>query len=98
MDQCVQKVEHGVQLANDAGSNVNSLDQSAQKSLTQIADIASAMEEERAAAESIAVNVEEIAKMASANLQSLHEAEDNMAKLHALSSNLHEQVLAFKMN
>lgn len=98
MDQCVQKVEHGVQLANDAGSNVNSLDQSAQKSLTQIADIASAMEEQRAAAESIAVNVEEIAKMASANLQSLHEAEDNMAKLHALSSNLHEQVLAFKMN
>ena len=98
MEQCVVKVEHGVELANDAGSNVNSLDQSAQKSLSQIADIASAMEEQRAASETIAASVEEIAKMASSNLESLHSAEENMAKLHALSASLNEQVQAFKMN
>jgi len=98
MEQCVVKVEHGVELANDAGNNVNSLDQSAQKSLSQIADIASAMEEQRAAAETIAVSVEEIAKMASSNLESLHNADQNMAKLQALSDNLNGQVQAFKMN
>jgi methyl-accepting chemotaxis protein len=98
MEQCVGKVEHGVELANDAGNNVNSLDQSAQKSLSQIADIASAMEEQRAAAETIAVSVEEIAKMASSNLESLHNADQNMAKLRALSDNLNDQVQAFKMN
>jgi methyl-accepting chemotaxis protein len=98
MEQCVVKVEHGVELANDAGSNVNSLDQSAQKSLSQIADIASAMEEQRAASETIAASVEEIAKMASANLQSLHSAEQNMSKLHSLSASLNDHVKAFKMN
>ena len=98
MEQCVVKVEHGVQLANDAGNNVNSLDNSAQQSLSQIADIASAMEEQRAAAETIAVSVEEIAKMASSNLESLQYAQENMSKLQALSANLNDQVQAFKMN
>lgn len=98
MEKCVLKVEHGVELANDAGSNVNSLDQSAQQSLSQIADIASAMEEQRAAAETIAVSVEEIAKMASSNLESMQSAEAHMAQLQMLSANLNDQVQAFKMN
>jgi methyl-accepting chemotaxis protein len=66
--------------------------------LSQIADIASAMEEQRAAAETIAVSVEEIAKMASSNLESLQYAQENMSKLQALSANLNDQVQAFKMN
>jgi len=98
MEQCVVKVQHGVELASDAGNNVNSLDQNAQKSLSQIADIASAMEEQRAAAETIAVSVENIARMASSNLDALHAAEMNMAKLNDLSVSLNEQVQAFKMN
>jgi methyl-accepting chemotaxis protein len=97
MEACVQKVEHGVELANDADTHVNSLDQSAQRSLGQIASIASAMEQQRAAAESISTNIEQIASMASVNLAALNDVDRQMKNLHDLADRLNVHVRAFKV-
>lgn len=97
MDLCVQKVEHGVSLASDAGTHVNSLDHSAQQSLGQIASIASAMEQQRSAAETISANIEQIASMASVNLSALTDVDGKMQKLHDLADRLNAHVRAFKV-
>ena len=97
MEVCVKRVEHGVTLAGEAGRNVNELDTGTQRTLTQIADIASAMTQQRSAAQSIAAHVEQIASMSSENLSSITSAEERMSQMRALADRLTGQVSAFRV-
>lgn len=97
MEACVLKVQHGVVLADDAGKNVNRLDESAQHTLLQVADIAKAIDEQREAAQDIAHHAEGIASLALENQAALSDAEGGMTQLQTLAEKLSAQVAAFRV-
>ncbi len=97
MEVCVKRVEHGVELTGEAGRNVNSLGNDTQRTLAQIADIASAMNQQRSAAQSIAQHVEQIASMSAENLSAITSAEERMGQMRALAERLTGQVSAFRV-
>ncbi len=98
MEECVKRVHHGVELAGEAGRNVNALGTGTQSTLTKIGDIAHAMEEQRTAGQSIAEHVGQISRMSAENLNSLTIAEERMTRMRALAERLNGQVAAFRVS
>jgi methyl-accepting chemotaxis protein len=84
----VQKLDSGVKLAQEAGAAINSIDRNTQKLATTVEDIASAIEEQRSAADEIARQVERIAQMASSNSADTEQTGATARRLAGLSGEL----------
>ena len=97
MQTCVVHVGKGVELARETGAAVASLNEGADQTLQQVADIAAAMAEQRVAAKSIADQVERISGMA---LDNRADAENNVkvtGDLGQLSAALQGAITNFRV-
>ena len=98
MERCVQRVDDGVCLAAEAEESVNRLDASAQKTLSEVSDIAAAIEEQRRSTIGISTHVDSIARLAAENVASISTVEHDVQRLNDLAQRLNAQVHAFRLS
>jgi methyl-accepting chemotaxis protein len=96
MDQCVRRVDAGVQFARHAGQSVLALDESAQRTRAQVDEIALAMQEQAKATDSIGANVELISRMAEDNRGAVLASQDVVSSLERLSGELQSALANFR--
>ena len=97
MQQGVNKVEHGVRLAQEAGTTINAIDESTQRVVVTVSDITNAIEEQRTATNEIARHVERIAQMAESNSNSTSLTGETARQLTAISGDLQSSMARFTL-
>ncbi len=97
MQQGVAKVENGVNLAQEAGTAITSIDQHTQRVVLTVSDISHAIEEQRNAVSEIARHVEHIAQMAETNAGATHRTGETVSQLAALSQDLQASITRFRL-
>jgi methyl-accepting chemotaxis protein len=97
MQQGVVKVESGVNLAQEAGMAITSIDEHTQRVVVTVSDISTAVDEQRNATNEIARLVEQIAQMAESNTDATHSTGETASQLSTLSQSLQTSVSRFKL-
>lgn len=97
MQQGVVKVESGVNLAQEAGTAITSIDQHTQRVVATVSDITTAVNEQRNATNEIARHVEQIAQMAQSNTAATQDTGDTASQLSMLSNELQASVARFRI-
>ncbi len=96
MDQCVRRVDAGVQIARQAGQSVQSLDDSAHRTRAQVDEIAAAMREQAHATDAISHHVELISRMAEDNRAAVSASQQVVGQLSQMSESLQGSVAGFR--
>jgi methyl-accepting chemotaxis protein len=93
----VQKLDSGVELAQEAGTAIQSIDRNTQQLASTVEEISSAIEEQRSSADEIARQVERIAQMASSNSVDAEQTRATAQRLAGLSAELKAALGRFKI-
>jgi methyl-accepting chemotaxis protein len=97
MQQGVVKVESGVNLAQEAGTVITSIDQHTQRVVATVSDITTAVNEQRNATNEIARHVEQIAQMAESNTSATQDTGETASQLSLLSKDLQASIARFRV-
>ena len=97
MQGAVNLVESGVQLANEAGSSIGHIAEGAMSVIRVANDIASALKQQAAASNDIALHVENIARMTEVNAQAAKASADMSMQLGSLAKQLQDGVARFQV-
>ena len=89
-------VERGVELARNAGDSIGQIRDGSGRVVHAVADIASAIEEQRSASTSIAGSVERIAQMSEENSAAVGQAADAARHLQSLAGDLRTLASRFR--
>ncbi|MDT3718381.1 methyl-accepting chemotaxis protein [Pseudomonas oryzihabitans] len=96
MDVGVRQVNAGVDLANQAGEAVVSINTSSDNVVRVVNQISLALREQTAASHDVARNVERIAQMAQQNSEAIGETVQTAVSLDALAKDLNRQIGQFR--
>ncbi|WP_295463702.1 methyl-accepting chemotaxis protein [uncultured Pseudomonas sp.] len=96
MDVGVRQVNAGVDLANQAGEAVVSINGSSDNVVRVVNQISLALREQTAASHDVARNVERIAQMAQQNSEAIGETVQTAVSLDALAKDLNRQIGQFR--
>ncbi|KUM43937.1 chemotaxis protein [Pseudomonas sp. EpS/L25] len=96
MDVGVRQVNAGVDLANQAGEAVVSINSSSDNVVRVVNQISLALREQTAASHDVARNVERIAQMAQQNSEAIGETVQTAVSLDALAQDLNRQIGQFR--
>jgi methyl-accepting chemotaxis protein len=97
MQQGVVKVESGVNLAQEAGTAITSIDERTQRVVMTVSDISNAVGEQRNATNEIACHVERIAQMSETNTAATQSTGETAKQLSSLSQSLEASVARFRL-
>ncbi len=97
MQVVVEQVAQGQALANDAGSRMDNIRQSAQRVTAAIVDISSALKEQSIASHDIARHVESIAQMTDENHAAAENTAESAQRLDALSRDVAQVIASFRV-
>ncbi len=98
MESGVVKVEHGVELAGQAGESISGIQDGANRVVNVVSGISDAIREQSAASSEIARNVERIARMSEESAGAVSETASAARHLQQLSSRLSVAVSRFKVS
>ncbi|MBI3145919.1 MAG: methyl-accepting chemotaxis protein, partial [Pseudogulbenkiania sp.] len=90
--ECVEK---GVRMAEQANLSISSITQSSQQAVHRVNDIATALQEQKAAGGILAANVERVAQMAEENNAATCEAAGTARRLESLAETVHRALGRF---
>ncbi|OHC66438.1 MAG: hypothetical protein A3H93_16815 [Rhodocyclales bacterium RIFCSPLOWO2_02_FULL_63_24] len=93
----VARVGDGVKLAHQAGDSITGIQAGAERVVTAVGDIGSALDEQAAAAQEIARGVERIASMSEENSASARQTAAAAGHLHTLAGELERSVARFRV-
>ncbi|GAC1036199.1 methyl-accepting chemotaxis protein [Pseudomonas sp. No.117] len=96
MDVGVRQVNGGVELANQAGEAVVSINTSSDSVVRVVNQISLALREQTAASQDVARTVERIAQMAQQNSEAIDETVQTAVSLDALANDLNRQIGQFR--
>ena len=96
MGQTVGQAEHGAVLARQAGNAINEIQEGAGKVLDVIQDITLAMGEQSSASQQIAIQTEQVARVAEENNMASIQATQAAEHLETLGAEMASQVRQFK--
>ncbi|GBG13124.1 methyl-accepting chemotaxis protein [Novimethylophilus kurashikiensis] len=91
-----ERVTEGVALATRAGTSMHQISESSEQVVYVVADISSALKEQKIASSSIAQNVERIAQMTEENSAAVSEVASAAARLEALAVSLKQASDGFR--
>ncbi len=97
MEQGIQEVQSGRQLADKAGESLNAILNFAQRVQDMVSQIASASEQQSAASEQIARNVESIAKVTRENAAGIEQSASAAEQLNRQAEGLRTMVAKFQV-
>lgn len=97
MEQGIQEVQAGRQLADKAGESLNAILNFAQRVQDMVSQIASASEQQSAASEQIARNVESIAKVTRENAAGIEQSASAAEQLNRQAEGLRTMVAKFQV-
>ena len=97
MQQAVARVEGGVEMANRAGESMSGISDGAERVVSAVNEISSALKEQSVASNEIASNVERIAQMSEENSAATREAADTARQLEALAVDTRAAVSQFRV-
>jgi len=97
MQQAVVRVEGGVEMANRAGESMSGISDGAERVVSAVNEISSALKEQSVASNEIASNVERIAQMSEENSAATREAADTARQLEALAVGTRAAVSQFRV-
>jgi len=97
MQQAVSRVEQGLGMAQKASDSMLGISDGAQKVVSAVNDISSALKEQSAASNDIATNVEKIAQMSEENSAATREAADTAHQLEQLAERTRTAVSEFRV-
>lgn len=97
MEVGVEQVNHGLQLANSANTAIDQIRGGASLIVGVVDQISMALNEQSAASQDVARNVERIAQMAQSNSQGISAASQNASDIEALAHTLDQQVSQFRI-
>ena len=97
MEEAVQRVDEGVELANRAGASMQAISGGTQRAVAAVNEISNALREQSVASNEIAANVERIAQMSEENSASTRQAHATAAQLQALADSTLGAVRAFRL-
>ncbi|MCU0841511.1 MAG: methyl-accepting chemotaxis protein [Thiobacillaceae bacterium] len=97
METGVSQVNEGVQIAHQAGDSITGIQQSAQRVVGVVEDIAGALKEQSAASQEIAQGVERIAQMAEQNSSVVRQTAAFSRELDGVARALGESVARFRL-
>ncbi|MEJ2794697.1 methyl-accepting chemotaxis protein [Iodobacter sp. LRB] len=96
MQQSVDKVENGVNTANQAGEAIVQIRNSSVRVVDMVSDISSSLQEQSVASNNVAGNVEKIALMSEENNRAIAETSRAAQQLKGLAESLQRSVAFFK--
>jgi methyl-accepting chemotaxis protein len=97
MEGGVARVNEGVNLAHQAGDSITGIQDGAERVVSAVADIGSALDEQATAAQEIARGVERIATMSEENSASVRQTTSAAERLHELAGELESSVARFRV-
>ena len=97
MEGGVARVNDGVNLAHQAGDSITGIQAGAERVVSAVADIGTALDEQSTAAQEIARGVERIASMSEENSASARQTSAAAEHLHELASGLEHAVTRFRV-
>ncbi|WP_051258612.1 methyl-accepting chemotaxis protein [Chitinibacter tainanensis] len=97
MSNGTRRVSEGLQLANQASDSITRINDSSSSVVESVFGISEQVQEQRAAARDIAVNVEQIAQMAEENSVAVRNMVDSISRLENMSSQLAQTVQRFQV-
>ena len=97
MERGRQRVEEGVTLANNAGDSMHMISESSAGVVHAVADISSALREQKMASSEISRNVESIAQVTEQNSYAVASLERSAKALDGLAQELQHTVAGFKV-
>ncbi|AVG15750.1 chemotaxis protein [Chromobacterium vaccinii] len=97
MEEAVSRVKAGLGLAEQAGSEIARIQDSASGVVDVIGDISHALKEQSAASQTIAQHVEQIAHSATSNASASQSASQAIHNMHQLAANLRQLVSRFSV-
>ena len=97
INETVTKATLGMKLANEAGQSINSIGQTVSNVYATVAGIAGTLTDQSQAAQAIAREIEEIARMSDTANQSASAARDSAGTLAGISHGLMDSVDRFRM-
>jgi methyl-accepting chemotaxis protein len=96
MEQVLPQVEYGVGLAQEAAQSLRDIRQGADNMLNRVRDVATATQEQSAASDSIAQQVEAIAQMVEQTSVSMQNTSESAHTLERVAKDLNAMVSRFK--
>lgn len=96
MENGVQEVEEGVELASMTGQAINDIRSSFERVLQVVQDISQALGEQNSASDEVARNVERFASMAAQNQEATEHTSSTAHRLQTLASKLGQAVSRFR--
>ena len=96
MEQVLPQVEHGVALAQDAGQSLRDIRHGADNMVNRLRDVATATQEQSAASDAIAQQVEAIAQMVEETSVSMQNTSESAHTLERVAKDLSAMVSRFK--
>jgi methyl-accepting chemotaxis protein len=97
MQQAVGRVEGGVAMAHRAGESMSGISDGAERVVSAVNEISSALKEQSVASNEIASSVEKIAQMSEENSAATREAADTARQLEALAVGTRNAVSQFRV-
>lgn len=97
MEVGVERVNHGVSLANQAGDAIEKIRGGSRQASAVISDISSAIREQSVASNEIAKNVEQVAQMSDENAAAIQSSSHVAADLQRLANDLKATVEKFRI-
>ena len=97
MDQAVDRVSSGVNMARSAGDSMCGIRESTERVINAVNDISSALVEQSSASQSVASNVEDIAQMAEENSVAAGEAAETAHQLLTLAASVRTSIEHFRV-
>lgn len=97
MEEAVQRVVHGVQMAEQGGESVQHIHASTEQVVSVVDDISLSLSERSSASNEIAQHVEKVAHSASNNAAIAHETAAATNELHAMTDKLRRLVNQFSV-
>ena len=97
MDEAMNRVNHGLALAEQGGESIARIRDSAVRVVQVVNEISQALKEQSVASNDIALNVERIAQSASGNAQAARQVAQASSSMRDLTSELHHAVHRFSV-
>ena len=97
MDEAMNRVTHGLALAEQGGESIARIRDSAVRVVQVVNEISQALKEQSVASNDIALNVERIAQSASGNAQAARQVAQASSSMRDLTSELHHAVHRFSV-
>nr|WP_199066616.1 methyl-accepting chemotaxis protein [Chromobacterium sp. ASV5] len=98
MEQAVERVRTGLELAERGGEEIGRIQDSAKGVIGVVGDITYALQEQSVASQDIAQHVERIAQSASSNAAASTSASQQIKEMHRLADNLRQLVSRFRVD